>query len=128
MAISTQRSRHPRGRRPGRSNAREDILRAAVQHFGNHGLAGATLRGIAGDAGADPALIRHYFGSKTGLFKASVGSVLNPIDDLDLARPTDPSVLSERIARHFLRLVGRSHPVRCHRPSRGRAAAGARGR
>jgi AcrR family transcriptional regulator len=94
------------GRRPGRSNAREDILRSAVHQFGTHGLAGATLRGIAAEAGADPALIRHYFGSKNGLFRASVGSVLSVGDALDLAQPAGPELLADLVARHFLGLVG----------------------
>lgn len=56
------------GRRPGESGAREAILAAARSQFAAHGYRGATIRGIAAEAGVDPALLRHYFGDKDGLF------------------------------------------------------------
>ena len=56
------------GRRPGDSGAREAILAAARRQFAAHGYRGATIRGIAAEAGVDPALLRHYFGDKDALF------------------------------------------------------------
>src|ERR1700754_2313234 len=50
--------------------ARARIREAAVQHFGEFGYAGATLRGIADTAGVSPGLVRHHFGSKQGLREA----------------------------------------------------------
>lgn len=45
--------------------------------FADKGYDRATIRGIASHAGVDPSLIHHYFGSKDGLFAAT----------LDLPRP-----------------------------------------
>lgn len=60
------------GRRPGPGSTREAILDAAREQFAEHGFKGATLRGIAGQAGVDPGLIRHFFGDKDGLFSAAL--------------------------------------------------------
>jgi len=60
------------GRRPGESGTREAILAAARKRFGNHGYDGATIRGIASDAGVDPALVHHFYGTKERLFAAAM--------------------------------------------------------
>lgn len=70
-----------RGRRPGSSTTRDEILAAARQLFAEQGYENAGLRAIAGQAGVDVALIAHYFGSKQGLLR----EVLTP--------PVDPSQL-----------------------------------
>ncbi|HEX7472363.1 MAG TPA: TetR family transcriptional regulator [Candidatus Limnocylindrales bacterium] len=59
------------GRRPGSSDTRDRILVAARDAFGVAGFDGATIRGIAGSAGVDPALVHHYFGTKERLFVAA---------------------------------------------------------
>jgi len=61
-----------RGRRPGASSTREDILAAAREVFAERGYDGATVRRVADEAGVDPALIYHYFGSKQQLFVAAM--------------------------------------------------------
>lgn len=71
-AVPARRS----GRRRGDSGTRRAIEQAALSHFAARGFAGATVRAIAADAGVDPALIMHFFGSKQGLFRA----VLSPPD------------------------------------------------
>jgi AcrR family transcriptional regulator len=60
------------GRRPGESRTREAILDAARKRFGEHGYEGATIRGIARDAGIDPALVHHFYGTKERLFAAAM--------------------------------------------------------
>ena len=76
-----------RGRRPGSPDTRAAILDAARRRFAAAGFGGTTIRGIAGDAGVDPALVHHYFGSKEDLFVAA------------LELPVDPRVvLAERVA------------------------------
>jgi AcrR family transcriptional regulator len=58
-----------RGRRPGESKTRAEILHAARTCFEAQGYAGASLRAIAARAGVDPALVHHYFGGgKAALF------------------------------------------------------------
>jgi AcrR family transcriptional regulator len=60
------------GRRAGDSGTREAILEAARGRFADHGYEGATIRGIAADAGVDPALVHHFYGSKERLFAAAM--------------------------------------------------------
>ncbi|WP_344840235.1 TetR family transcriptional regulator [Actinocorallia longicatena] len=60
------------GRRPGHASSRQAILAAARDQFIAHGYRGATLRAIAAQAGIDPALIRHFFKDKDGLFSAAM--------------------------------------------------------
>ena len=66
------------GRRPGSSGSREKILAAARRQFARDGYDGATIRGIAADAAVDPALVRHYFGSKEHLFIAALDFPADP--------------------------------------------------
>jgi AcrR family transcriptional regulator len=68
----------PRGRRPGESGTKDDILRSARAAFARDGYQGASLRGIARDAEVDVALISHFFGSKAGLFGAVVEWPFDP--------------------------------------------------
>lgn len=66
------------GRRPGRSGAREAILAAARARFANVGFDKTSIRTIAADAGVDPALVHHYFGTKQRLFAAVVELPIDP--------------------------------------------------
>lgn len=66
------------GRRAGDPGTRDAILAAARRAFGEHGFAGATIRGIATGAGVDPALVLHYYGSKADLFTAAVAIPVSP--------------------------------------------------
>lgn len=52
---------------------RAAILAAARSRFAEEGYDLASIRGIAGDAGIDPALVLRYFGSKEDLFAAVIG-------------------------------------------------------
>jgi AcrR family transcriptional regulator len=56
------------GRRPGTSGTREAIATAARRGFAELGYDRTTIRGIAEEAGVDPALVVHFFGSKQRLF------------------------------------------------------------
>lgn len=60
------------GRRGGDSGTKEAILAAACTRFGDYGYDGATIRGIAADAGVDAALVHHFFGTKERLFAAAM--------------------------------------------------------
>jgi AcrR family transcriptional regulator len=60
------------GRRSGDSGTSEAILDAARGQFATHGYQGATIRGIAGAAGVDPALVHHFYGTKEALFAAAM--------------------------------------------------------
>ena len=90
------------GRRPGAGGTREKILAAARSYFAGAGYEGTTIRAIAADAGVDPALVLHYFGSKEGIFLAAVEF---PIDPAALIPPLlEPGLdgLGARLVRFFL--------------------------
>jgi AcrR family transcriptional regulator len=80
------------GRRPGRSAAdtRARILAAATAEFADRGLAGGRVDRIAAAAEANKERIYAYFGSKEGLFDATVEAIIGelldtvPFDALDL--------------------------------------------
>jgi AcrR family transcriptional regulator len=57
------------GRRPGPTTTRDAIAGAARRQFAELGYDRATLRGIAGEAGVDAALVVRFYGSKDGLFR-----------------------------------------------------------
>jgi len=57
------------GRRPGVSETRESILAAARRQFAEGGFAKTSVRAVAKEAGVDPGLVRHYFGSKSDLLR-----------------------------------------------------------
>jgi AcrR family transcriptional regulator len=71
------------GRRPGSGGTRERIASAATEAFAAAGFDGATIRGIARQAGVDPALVHHYYGSKERLF---VATMQLPFDPAQLAQ------------------------------------------
>ena len=94
------------GRRPGESGTRSAIIRAARRRFADLGYDGATYRGIASEAGVDPALIRHYYGSKENLFVAAMRLPFSPGEALDEALRSDPEHLGENILAAALRAWG----------------------
>lgn len=92
------------GRRSAGSAARDDILDAAVERFSEDGLEGASVRAIASQAGVDPALVRHYFGNKDGLFTAVITERVQLLDAVGEAVTGDPLLVGERLTRAYLDL------------------------
>jgi AcrR family transcriptional regulator len=90
------------GRRPGSSGSREEILAAARHRFSLEGYDGATIRGIAGEAGVDPALVRHYFGSKEHLFIAALDFPADPATVVPGILAGGRDGLGQRLATFFL--------------------------
>lgn len=97
------------GRRPGDGGAREDILEAALRRFAGHGYRGATIRAIAADAGVDPALVHHYFGTKRELFSAAVELPFEPGELLGELLARDRGELGHRLVRTFLETWDATH-------------------
>src|ERR1700716_932929 len=60
------------GRRPGATTTRDAILRAARLRFAEAGYEQTSIRAVAADAGVNPTLVMHFFGSKEELFRAAV--------------------------------------------------------
>lgn len=67
--MSSESSGKRSGRRPGPTTTREAIADAARRQFAELGYDRATLRGIAGEAGVDAALVVRFYGSKDALFR-----------------------------------------------------------
>ena len=73
------------GRRPGATGTRDLILATARRQFADRGYERTTMRSIAAEAGVDPSLVVHFFGTKRQLFD----------DVIDL--PFDPAALRARV-------------------------------
>lgn len=71
LAVSTAPDRPPDD-----LTARARIRDVALDVFAAQGMAGATIRGIAEQAGVSPALVQHHFGTKTRLRAACDEHVL----------------------------------------------------
>jgi AcrR family transcriptional regulator len=92
-----------RGRRPkSMGDTRAAIMNSAVKLFSRTGLDRTSLREIAVDAGVDPALILHYFGSKDGLFLAMVREKMDRVLSGVLGGGKQPRDIGERIVGSFL--------------------------
>jgi AcrR family transcriptional regulator len=85
----------PGGRRPGKGNAREDIVAAARETFASQGYQGASLRAVARAAGVDAALVHHYFDGKADLFMAAMALPFDP-------RQVDRAAEAEAAATGFI--------------------------
>ena len=68
----------PIGRRPGKPDTRGVIVTSARRLFADTGYEKTSIRDIAAAARVDPALIRHYFGNKAELFRATMGWPFEP--------------------------------------------------
>lgn len=77
MTTNTERKRP--GRPPGPSDTRERILTSARELFARNGIDKTSIRAIASAAGVDPALVHHYFGTKTQLFAAAIHIPIDPM-------------------------------------------------
>jgi AcrR family transcriptional regulator len=72
--------------------------------FAREGYTATTLRGVALDAGVDPALIVHHFGSKEALFRRSLQLPLDPAAIVGLITTGDRDHVGERLVGYFLEL------------------------
>jgi AcrR family transcriptional regulator len=98
----TDTARARPGRRPGASGTREAILLAARARFAEVGYDRATIRAIAVQAGVDPALVMHFFGSKQQLFLAAIELTINPAEAIPAMLEDGLDGLGERLARFYL--------------------------
>jgi AcrR family transcriptional regulator len=94
-----------RGRRPGTSGTREAILAAARRQFAERGYDRTSLRAIAAEAGVDPGLVTHFFGSKQRLFVEVVEFPLDPAETLPEVFSGDPATIGRRLAELLVSLL-----------------------
>ncbi len=104
---SARKTRVPRG------EARERIVRAAVEAFAEKGFEAASTRDIAQRAGTDQGLLTYHFPSKDALWRAAADRVFGIFESLDdrLAslEHADPKERSRGVIREFVRLMAK-HP------------------
>jgi AcrR family transcriptional regulator len=89
------------GRRPGGEDTKGAILEAARSCFAARGFHAATIRGIAAEAGVDPALVHHYFGTKEDLFGAALELPLKPSEAAELVLAQGIDGAGRNLARLF---------------------------
>jgi AcrR family transcriptional regulator len=97
-----------RGRRPAGSGTKAAIEGAARRRFAEMGYPRTTMRAIAADAGVDPRLITHFFGSKQELFVAVIELPFEPESTFEglLADSGDGAVdVGARLAEFVLDLL-----------------------
>jgi AcrR family transcriptional regulator len=92
------------GRRPAGEDTRGAILQAARASFSERGYDGTSLRQVAREAGVDPALVAHYFGTKEALFAESLRVPFRPDRFVPEVLAGGPDGLGERVARMFFSL------------------------
>lgn len=93
------------GRRPGDSGTRDAIRAAACRQFAEQGYDRTSLRSIAAEAGVDPALVAHFFGSKQRLFVEVVELPFDPAEVVPVVFGGDRKEVGERVARFLLAVL-----------------------
>jgi AcrR family transcriptional regulator len=91
-----------RGRRPGGPDTRGEILSVARGSFAERGFDRTTIRAVAADAGVDPALVHHYFGTKEDLFLAALEIPVDPRTLIPQVFAPGLDGVGERLLRTFL--------------------------
>jgi AcrR family transcriptional regulator len=79
----------PGGRRPGKTDTRQEIIQAARRVFADKGYEQASLRAVARAAGVDAALVHHYFDGKSALFMAAMSLPFDPRTVKEESVPSD---------------------------------------
>ncbi|AEV75158.1 transcriptional regulator [Mycolicibacterium rhodesiae NBB3] len=97
--LTTNAERKRPGRPRGTSDTRERILSSARELFARNGIDKTSIRAIAADADVDPALVHHYYGTKTELFAAAIHI---PIDPMQVIGPLQQIPVEE---------IGRTLPL-----------------
>lgn len=101
----TRTSGRRRGRRSGVSVTREAIAEAARLLFGEDGYDRVTVRAIAREAGVDPSLVIHFFGTKERLFLSVAGLPIPPHEIIARLVEGERSGAGLRLARFVVGLL-----------------------
>jgi AcrR family transcriptional regulator len=86
--VTAEVERKRPGRPPGTSDTRERILTSARELFARNGIDKTSIRAVAAAAGVDPALVHHYYGTKTKLFAAAIHIPIDPMEVIVPLRET----------------------------------------
>lgn len=98
------RATRRRGPRTGGVDTRAAILEVARSEFAAKGYDRTSLRGIARDAGVDPALVHHYFATKARLFAETVDVPVDPSVLVARVLEGDPERIGWRLMETFLQV------------------------
>lgn len=93
------------GRRPGDSGTRASIASAARRQFAATGYDRASMRSIAQEAGVDPALVAHFFGSKQQLFASVMELPIDPTTAIPAILVGDRAGIGRRFAELVLSVL-----------------------
>jgi len=102
--VTAELERKRPGRPPGPSDSRDRILSSARNLFARNGIDKTSIRAIAKDAGVDPALVHHYFGTKTQLFAAAIHIPIDPMQVIGPLREVPVEQLGHVLPRILLPL------------------------
>jgi AcrR family transcriptional regulator len=78
------------------------VLDAARRTFAARGYDAASLRTIAAEAGVDPGMVRHFFGSKAGLFQAAMELPVDVERVVPMLLADGLDGIGERLLRFFV--------------------------
>jgi AcrR family transcriptional regulator len=92
------------GRRRGSPDTKESILAVARRLFADKGFDATTVRGIASEAGVDPAMIHHYFGTKEELFRQTLSIPFDPAAAITHVIAEGPEHAGENLIRLFVKI------------------------
>jgi AcrR family transcriptional regulator len=99
------RGRVRSGRRPGDSGTRDAIRAAARQQFAEQGYDRTSMRSVALQAGVDPTLVSHFFGSKQKLFAEVMQLPFDPAAIIPRILAGDPEGIGARLATFVLTVL-----------------------
>ncbi|MFI5938213.1 TetR/AcrR family transcriptional regulator [Actinoplanes sp. NPDC051494] len=88
------------GKRRDATATRQALLDAARIRFTRYGYDRTTTRDVAADAGVNIALIKRYFGSKEGLFKAAIADAPRSLGGA-AGVPPDRAAFAEALSRQL---------------------------
>lgn len=91
-----------RGPRTDGADTRGDILAAAAAVFTRDGYERGSVRGVAREAGVDPALVRHYFSSKQELFVEAMRPQFDLREHAKRLAAGDPELVGFRVMTFFV--------------------------
>src|SRR4051794_4110195 len=95
----------PGGRRPGESGTRAAIADAARRQFAEFGFDRTSMRKVAQEAGVDPTLVSHFYGSKAQLFVAVMELPFDPTQAVQPLIAGPPEQAGDRLARFVLQVL-----------------------
>ncbi len=105
MSVDTPAGNQPRARLRDSERSKRALLKAGTELFAEKGYSRARLRDIAERAGLDAALVIRYFGSKEGLYRATLDQ--DDVANLPLGAPLGPGSVEQLVAQLVARAMNR---------------------